>query len=294
MNSIQPDPLTENAIVADKLREVADLLEQQAATQFRVRAYRDAASYIATLPHPVRTIYEKGGQPELVALPTIGVSIAAAIAEFLDTGVMSVLDRLRGSLDPESLFQTIPMIGPTLAHAVHETLHIDTLEGLEAAAIDGRLATINGIGPRRVTSIRHSLGDMLARRRLTQLYQNMPLPRVADILSVDREYRERANTLPTITPRRFNETRHRRIPVLHTERGPWQFTALFSNSARAHQFGRTRDWVVIYFERGTRGDDQSVDAPEGQATVITQHGGGLDGRRVVRSREAESAQFYDL
>ena len=76
-------------------------------------------------------------------MPTIGVSISAAIAEVLDTGALGILDRLRGSTDPEKLFQTVPMIGPSLARAIHETLHVDTLEALEAATADGRLATVS-------------------------------------------------------------------------------------------------------------------------------------------------------
>ena len=49
--------LGENLFVAEKLREVADLLDQQGATQFRIAAYRDAAAYVASLPQPIRSIY---------------------------------------------------------------------------------------------------------------------------------------------------------------------------------------------------------------------------------------------
>ena len=56
-------------------------------------------------------------------------------------------------------------------------------------------------------------------------------------------------------------------------------TALFSNTALAHQLGRTGDWVVIYFNRegGT----------EHQRSVVTETRGPLEGQRVVRGREAE-------
>ena len=54
---------------------------------------------------------------------------------------------------------------------------------------------------------------------------------------------------------------------------------LFSNTARAHELGRTRDWVVIYFYDG--------DHHEGQCTVVTETHGPLAGKRVVRGREAE-------
>jgi len=74
------------------------------------------------------------------------------------------------------------------------------------------------------------------------------------------------------------------LPVLHTERDTWRFTVLFSNTALAHQLGRTRDWVVVYFHTDTR--------PEGQRTVVTETRGPLAGRRVIRGREAASRAYY--
>lgn len=278
--------LAENRFVAGKLDEMADLLESQGATHFRSRAYREAAAYIRTLAQPIRSIYQKEGQNGLEDLPTIGASIAKAIIEVLDSGRLSSLDRLRGSADPEQLFQTVPMIGSALAHLIHDTLHIDTLEALEAAAIDGRLMAIKGIGKRRVESIRHSLNEMLARGRPRGARSASALPSVEDILAVDQEYRESANSLPTVKPRRFNETGRRRIPILHTERGPWRFTIMFSNTASAHKYGRTRDWVIIYFDR--------EDHQEGQMTVVTQHGGPLDGRRVIRGLEKACTRHYGI
>ena len=81
-----------------------------------------------------------------------------------------------------------------------------------------------------------------------------------------------------IAPRRFNPKGEAWLPVLHTQRGDWHFTALFSNTARAHELGRVRDWVVIYGEDKAHG--------ERQYTVVSATHGALAGRRVVRGREA--------
>ncbi|SHL57053.1 Helix-hairpin-helix DNA-binding protein [Roseovarius marisflavi] len=279
------DALSENRFVADKLDEVARLLEQQNASLFRIRAYRDAASYVRGLSHPVRLDYQRGGKRGLDDLPTIGQSIAATIAEILDTGASGLLDRLRGAADPEQVLRTVPMIGPALAHQIHDDLGIETLEALEAAAYDGRLASLKGFGPRRVESLRHSLADMLARRRPRQAPIDRQQPSLADILSIDQTYRSNVDKLPEIKPRRFNPTGEARLPILHTERDGWQFTALFSNSPAAHRFGKNRDWVVIYFER--------PDQPEGQVTVVTEHGGALDGKRVIRGQEKACQAYYE-
>lgn len=106
-------------------------------------------------------------------------------------------------------------------------------------------------------------------------------PDVDTLLDVDREYREKAaaGTLRRIAPRRFNPLAEAWLPILHCQRGDWQFTALFSNTARAHALGKTADWVVLYFH--------SDHGPEGQRTVVTETTGPLQGQRVVRGREPE-------
>jgi hypothetical protein len=138
------------------------------------------------------------------------------------------------------------------------------------------------MGSRRVTMIRAQLAAPLGRgdRRRT------PEPAVEVLLDVDAEYRRRAlsGRLARIAPRRFNPAGTRWLPVLHTERDEWRFTVLFSNTAMAHQLGRTRDWVVIYFH--TDGE------AEGQRTVVTETKRSLVGRRVVRGREAECEKYY--
>ena len=111
-------------------------------------------------------------------------------------------------------------------------------------------------------------------------------PGVGLLLDVDQEYRSKgaAGTLPTIAPRRFNPNGESWLPILHTERDGWHFTALFSNTARAHELGRTDDWVVVYFY-----DDHHR---EGQCTVVTETRGPMIGRRVVRGRESECRKLY--
>ncbi|HYW04522.1 MAG TPA: helix-hairpin-helix domain-containing protein [Gammaproteobacteria bacterium] len=279
---------TTNPRVADRLRDAADILEQQGADRFRVGAYRRAAQTVAGLDRDLRELIAERGVEALLALPGIGRGIATAIEEILRTGRWAQLERLRGTLDPVRLFQTVPGIGPQLARAIHDELQVDTLEALEVAAHDGRLEGVRGIGPRRAAAIRALLENMLGRvRRLRARGPSAgPGPGVDVLLAVDREYRDKAasGALPTIIPRRFNPTGEAWLPILHTRRDDWHFTALYSNTARAHELGRTRDWVVIYFY-----DD---DHQEGQYTVVTETRGPMAGHRVVRGREAECRALY--
>ena len=268
---------SKNEVIAANLREASDILAAQRANPFRIRAYRKAAERIEALDVPVDEVLARRGIDGLRALPGIGAGIAAAIGELVRTGRWSQLERLRGTHDPEQLFRSIPGVGPSPARRIHERLNIDSLEALEAAAHDGRLAAVPGIGSRRVAMIRAQLATLLGQRRGRQLSE----PSVDTLLAVDQEYRHRVavGRLARIAPRRFNPAGTRWLPILHTERGDWRFTALFSNTAMAHQLGRTRDWVVIYFH--TDGE------AEGQRTVVTESKGPLAGRRVVRGRETE-------
>jgi DNA polymerase (family 10) len=278
-----------NARCADRLREAADLLHLQGANPFRVSAYRKAAGTVLELPEDLQAIIDREGLPGLEALPNVGRGIAAALLEMTRTGRWTQLERLRGSADPVQLLTAVPGLGHRLAERIHEELHVDTLEALELAAHDGRLESVPGVGPRRAAAIRASLQAMLSRsrpHRTAAATGAVEEPPVATLLDVDLEYRRRAadGDLPTIAPRRFNPSGEAWLPVLHATRDPWHFTALFSNTAQAHQLGRTRDWVVIYFY-----DDEHA---EGQHTVVTETHGPLIGQRVVRGREAECRTYY--
>jgi putative hydrolase len=278
-----------NQLVADLLRQMADLLAQQNANPYRISAYGRAAEAIDALDEDVREILEKEGTQGLIRLPFIGSGISASIQEIAATGHWSRLDRLRGTLKPERLFQTVPGIGPELAYVIHDQLHIDTLEALEIAAHDGRLMAVKGVGPRRAAAIRASLANILGSRRLPRPPRQTlggGTPGVGVLLALDRKYRAkaRAGELPKITPRRFNPNGERWLPILHTRKGEWNFTVLYSNTARAHRLSRTRDWVVVYF--------YDNDHREGQHTVVTETRGPLRNLRVIRGREAECRRFY--
>ncbi len=162
-----PSDPTINQQVAGKLREAADLLQQQGANPFRVNAYRRAADIIAGLGEDLAALVRRQGMEGLLALPNVGRGLATAIDEILRTGRWVQLERLRGVLDPEKLLQSVPGIGPRLAQRIHDELHVDTLQALELAAHDGRLESLTGVGPRRAVAIRATLESMLGRVRGT-------------------------------------------------------------------------------------------------------------------------------
>lgn len=257
-----------NDEIASQFCRAADLLQVQGADGHRIRAYRRAADSLHYLKVPASEIYRQKGIGGLVAIPTIGEALAQAIADVVDFGSWRWLDRLSGSVDPESVLCTVAGIGPSLAARIHDQLGVESLEDLELAANDGRLGKVRGFGPRRVQAVAESLAGRL-RYGVRATFSDRPerpgqsasLPSAEELLDVDREYRERAGRgeLALLTPKRFNPDKLAWLPILHTTRGDRHYSAMYSNTAKAHQLGRTRDWVVIYRD----------DAQGGQWTAVT-------------------------
>lgn len=286
-----------NTAIAEALEQVATMLAEREANPHRVQAYLHAASSVRACEQALADRYAQGGVEALKALPGVGDRLGSRIAGFIETGRLALVEELRAGFRPEVFFGRVAGIGPELARRLHQHLGVDTLEALEVAAHDGRLATVPGFGARRVRAIQQQLASLLGRatrralrrqRRAALDGEAAPrgsLPPLEALLSVDAEYRARAEAgeLEPIAPRRFNPGGEAWLPVLHTRRGSWQFTALFSNTPRAHALGKTRDWVVLYAERGGR---------EQTAAVVTETRGPLAGRRVVRGREAECRAYY--
>jgi len=278
-----------NAALADRLDEIAHLIEEQRAVPARVTTYRSAASALRSLDRRVYAWLSSEGIHALQRLPGIGESLSRTIEQLVFTDRCALLDRLRGGSGNVDVFATVPGIGPTLARRIHEDLGIESLAELEMAAYDERLERVHGMGRGRVRAVQDSLATRFRRRpgvpeaARTGAEGDAP---VAELLEIDREYREKAERgeLHNIAPRRFNPSGAAWLPILHTQRGNRHYTALFSNTARAHELGTTHDWVVIYR------DDQGG---RGQWTVITARLGALNGKRIVSGREPECRQHYD-
>jgi hypothetical protein len=182
---------------------------------------------------------------------------------------------------------SVPGLGSIQAGRLHDDLGIETLEELEAAAHDGRLTDVAGLGKKKITGIIDCLATRLGRVRKLPVPSDLEQVPVVELLDVDLEFRElaQAGRLHLMAPKRFNPTGHAWLPVFHTRRGEREYTALFSNTARAHNLGRTHDWVILYHDG--RGGER-------QCTVITSRQGPLEGKRIVRGREDECLRYYEM
>jgi len=288
-----------NSQIAHVLERIADLLETQNANPFRVRAYREGAQTIRNTLQSVAGFIQHNQTDKLDALPNIGSGITAVIGEYVTSGKSALLEELEAADSPESVFSNVPGIGKELAGRIVDQLHIKTLPELEEAAHNGQLATIDGFGTKRLEGVKTALTGLLSRSARSQQRDRTAdshkpsakaeeRPSVKLLLDIDAEYRQgvKEGKLSIIAPRRFNPNNQAWLPVLHTKRDNWKFTALFSNTAQAHKLGKTDDWVVIYFERSNSNNS------ERQHTVVTETKGALKGKRVVRGRDGENQAYY--
>ena len=77
---------TINNEIAAHLKEIARLLDEQGANQFRVRAYQRAAETLKNLKRPVDRLIKAGGLEAIQELPGIGLGLARSIQQFVVAG----------------------------------------------------------------------------------------------------------------------------------------------------------------------------------------------------------------
>jgi DNA polymerase (family X) len=132
-----------NEEVAALLREYAELTVITGGDVFRVRNYEKAARSIRGWPEDIAQLDLKA----LRAIPGVGASIAAKIAEFSQTGAIGALDELRAKIPPGVLELTrVPGLGPKRAMQLSRELGVQSVDDLAAAIKAGRLDGLAGFG----------------------------------------------------------------------------------------------------------------------------------------------------
>lgn len=134
--------------VAHLLHEIVALLELQGEDPTVPAPYADAARSLAAAdPKPVGELLRRDRRrfaPEVIEV----------LEELQETGESTLLDQLREST-PEGLFEMlrVPGLGPSRIRRIHEGLGLDTLQELEEAARDGRLAKLPRFGARTAEQV---------------------------------------------------------------------------------------------------------------------------------------------
>ena len=149
--------------VAEILVEIGTLLELKGENPFKTRAYLNGARIIEGLNEPLKKLVE---EERLGELKGIGDALQQKITELVTTGKLKYYDELKASV-PAGLVAMldIPGLGPKKIIALNKHLGVDSVEKLEAACKDGKVAELDGFGEKTQTK----LLDGIAHRRLYAL-----------------------------------------------------------------------------------------------------------------------------
>jgi DNA polymerase (family 10) len=158
---------------AHTLQQIAAYLELKGESSFKVRAYAGAAQAIMAVGADELGPKLKSG--ELAGVRGLGPATLAVIGDLIASGESRYLEQLRQET-PEGLVEMldIPGLSPGRIHQIHEALDISTVEELEAAAADGRLAKVPKIGPKTAAKILKGIADARERGSL-RLYHHAAL-----------------------------------------------------------------------------------------------------------------------
>jgi len=156
-------PTPSNEEIASALAEYATLLELSDASGHAVRAFRRGAELVRSAPLPIADLVRTGRARELRG---VGPGLERRMRELVETGHIAELDELRQTISPElAAFGRMHGIGPSRLVAVGAALGVRTVAELRAAAAEGRLQTVPGVGPQTEERIAAALAAPPARPR---------------------------------------------------------------------------------------------------------------------------------
>ena len=142
------DPRT----AAHTLTRIAAFLELRGESTFKCRAYEQAARSLVALDTDDLGALDRDGT--LASTPGLGKATLAVVRDLIETGESRYLNELRADLPPgmPDLLR-VPGLAIAKVHLLHEQLGIDSVDALEAASRDGRLAGVRGFGPKTAAKI---------------------------------------------------------------------------------------------------------------------------------------------
>ena len=150
-----------NRQLAEAFTMIADLSEIKGENIYKTLAYRKAADSLLNLGRETSDYWKEG---KLEDIPGVGKAISEKIDELLSTGKLGFLEKLKKEVPPGLVeWLPIPGLGPKKAALIWKTLNITTFAELEAAAREGKLRELPGMGAKSETAIIEGI-ESLSRR----------------------------------------------------------------------------------------------------------------------------------
>jgi DNA polymerase (family 10) len=192
-----------NAEIAKVFEDIADFLELKGENVFKIRAYQRAARAINHLPKEIEVMVGLG--EDLKAIPGVGEAIARKITELLTTGKLEYYEKLRAEFPPGiSTLLSIPGIGPKTAMKLSSELGIQSIDELEQAIKDGRVAGLFRMGDRTAENILRQI--QMVRHKDMRIPIGEAQPIVDHIIDALKTIPGVKNLTPAGSVRRFKET----------------------------------------------------------------------------------------
>ncbi len=192
-----------NSEVATVFQDIADLLELKGENVFKIRAYQKAARAIDHYPRELRVMIDEG--EDLQSIPGVGEAIAKKAAELITTSKLGYYENLKAEF-PQGITNllAIPGIGPKTANKLSSELGISSVEELERAINDGRVAQLFRLGEKTADNILHQIQAL--RRKDQRIPIGEALPIVDGIIAALRSVPGVRNLTGAGSLRRFRET----------------------------------------------------------------------------------------
>jgi DNA polymerase (family 10) len=191
-----------NAEVAKVFQDIADFLELSGEVPFKVKAYQRAARSIEFLPVEVEHLMREG---RLKEIPGVGEAITKKITELLTTGRLEYYEKLRAQL-PEGISELldIPGIGPKTAMRLTQELEIKSIDDLEKAIAEGKVASLYRLGDKVAENIQRHLSAMRSKERRIPI--GVALPLAEELVASLQDCPGLHQISPVGSLRRFRET----------------------------------------------------------------------------------------
>lgn len=165
--------------VAALFTQIADLLEYRADNPFRIRAYRRAAQHLERFSGDLAALAREGRLKELSG---VGTDLAEKITEYLSTGKIAALDRLRQVVPLGVLpLLEVPGVGPKSAKALTERLGITSIDQLEQAVKRHRVASLPGFGAQKEHNILK--GIQIVRQGRARMHLGIAVPLAQELVT---------------------------------------------------------------------------------------------------------------
>ncbi len=175
--------MTKNKVIAEMFEQIADVLEFKGDLPFRVNAYRKAARVVGDLQEDIEEVWREG---RLDKIPGIGKGMREKIEEFLTTGKMTKYEEVTKDVPPGLLeLLKVQNLGPKTLALAYKELGVRSLDDLKRVIEDGSLASLPGMGPKKVENIKKGLE--LYETAQERISLGVALPIVEEVMELLRE-----------------------------------------------------------------------------------------------------------